>query len=63
MALLYSSVTKRVAAPRVAPVMHSTVPVDMTIVCIDILEKISIGSRESNGQHPFSSDIVAFGLG
>lgn len=28
-------------------------PVDMTIVCIDILEKILIESRKPNGQPPF----------
>jgi len=30
-----------------APFLH------MTIVCIDILEKILIESRKSHGQHPF----------
>jgi hypothetical protein len=54
---------QRLAAPRDVPVMHSTIPVDMTIVCIDILEKILIESRKSHGQHPLSSDIVASGLG
>jgi hypothetical protein len=34
------------AAPRDVLVMHSTIPVDMTIVCVDILEKISIESRK-----------------
>jgi hypothetical protein len=31
---------------RDVPVMRSTIPVDMTIVCVDILEKISIESRK-----------------
>jgi hypothetical protein len=33
----------------------------MTIVCIDILERILIESRKSHGQHPLSSNIVASG--
>ncbi len=37
-------------------------PVDMTVVCIDILETILIESRKSNGQRPLSSDMVASGL-
>jgi len=40
---------KKAAAPaasRDVPVMRSTIPVGMTIVCIDILEKISIESRK-----------------
>ena len=47
---------KKAAAPcrpSRCPVMHSTIPVDMTIVCIDILEKILIESRKWNGQPPF----------
>jgi hypothetical protein len=43
--------------------MHSTtITVDMTIVCIDILEKFYPESRKSNGQARFSRDIVACGL-
>jgi hypothetical protein len=33
-------------------VMHSAIPVDMTIVCIDIRAEILIESRKSHGQHP-----------
>jgi hypothetical protein len=46
-------------APRDVPVMHSTtVPVDMTIVCIDILERIFIGESQTERTGPVSSDIV-----
>jgi hypothetical protein len=41
------------AAPRDVPRHAGHNPVDMTIVCIDILEKISIESRKPNGQPPF----------
>ena len=46
---------------RCAP-LCTVLPVDMTIVCIDTLEKTLIESRKTNGQPPFSSDIVAHGL-
>jgi hypothetical protein len=43
--------------------MHSTtIPVDMSIVRIDILEKISTGESQTERTAPLSSDIVAFGL-
>jgi hypothetical protein len=45
-----------------SPVYGQHHPVDMTIVCIDILEKILIESRKSNGQPLLSSDTVASGL-
>ena len=37
--------------------MHS-LPRSMTIVCIDIFEKILGEGRKSNRQHPFSSGII-----
>ena len=53
---------QRLAAPRDVPRYGQHHPVDMTIVCLDILEKILIESRKSNGQPPLSSDTVASGL-
>ena len=51
------------AAPRDVPVMHSTtIPVDMTIVCIDILKRILFGESQTERTDPLSSDIVASGL-
>ena len=44
---------QRLAAPRYVPCHALHNPVDMTIVCIDILEKKSIESRKANGQPPF----------
>ena len=44
---------QRLAAPRDAPRYGQHHPVDMTIVCIDILETILIESRKSDGQPPF----------
>jgi hypothetical protein len=44
---------QRLADPRDAPRYAQHLPVDMTIVCIDILEKILIESRKPNGQPPF----------
>jgi hypothetical protein len=35
---------------------------DMTVVCIDILEKFLSESRKANGQPPLTSGIVASGL-
>jgi hypothetical protein len=34
---------------------------DMTVVCIDILEKFLSESRKANGQPPLTSGIVASG--
>ena len=48
---------KKTTAPcrpsRCPPLFAAPIPVDMTIVCIDIFEKISIESRKTNGQPPF----------
>jgi len=53
-ALSTSTITIDHAAPRDVPIMHNTtISVDMTIVCLDILEKMLSESRESHGQHPF----------
>jgi hypothetical protein len=41
------------AAPRDVPRYGQHHPVDMTSVCIDILETILIESRKSNGQPPY----------
>jgi CxxC motif-containing protein len=62
-ALSTSTVTIDHAASRDVPVMHSTtIPVDMTIVCIDILERISLGESQIERTGPLSRDIVASGL-
>jgi hypothetical protein len=54
-------VIKRAAAPCPRYAQHYSCRYDYCD--IDILERIFFESRKSNGQHPFSSDIVAFGLG
>jgi hypothetical protein len=48
---------QRLAAPRNVPIVRSIITVSntYTMVGIDILEKISVESRKSNGQQPFSS--------
>jgi hypothetical protein len=50
------------AAPRDVPRYLQRHPVDMTIVCIDILERISLGESHTERTGPLSSDIVASGL-
>jgi hypothetical protein len=42
--------------------MHRTIPVNMTIVCIDIVKTFSFESRESNGRTSFRRAMVASGL-
>ena len=44
---------QRLAAPCDVPRYAQHLPVDMTIVCIDILEKNLIESRKPNGRPPF----------
>ena len=48
--------------PSRCPPSCAALRVDLTIVCIDTLEKTLIESRKTNGQPPLSSDIVAYGL-
>ncbi len=45
-----------------SPIMHSTIPVGMTIVCIDIHERIFVRESQSERTALLSSDIVASGL-
>jgi hypothetical protein len=54
--------TVTILTPSLRPIMHGTIPVDMTIVCLDIHERILARESQSERTALLSSDIVASGL-